>query len=444
MRSNKRTILFLIAISLCTFALYGCGGGADSPTAHSSSQPSSVSVPGEEQATMTAVRFLEDKIKGDPQDFIAHIKLANYYLQFLRESGNSAYLDLASRAGRASLEVLPAEMNPGGLSALAQVEIASHDFAAARDHALLLTQMEPRKSYPYEILADALLELGQYDEAGTALRNLERFADSPGSQMRLARFAFLRGQTDIARKHLESALALISNNGASLRETLAWCQWQLGETAFSTGEYDSAERYYLDALNAFPNYSRALASLGRVRAARGDLPGAIARYQQAMQVYPDPAFAAALGDIFKLSGNEKEAADQYALVEQVARLSAANGSLYNRQLALFYADHDLNVGQAYEIAAREYEARKDIYGADVLAWTALKAGKIAEAQAAIKEALRLGTRDARLFYHAGMIARAAGDARSARDFINRALKLNPGFDPLQASIARKVIEESND
>ena len=28
-------------------------------------------------------------------------------------------------------------------------------------------------------------------------------------------------------------------------------------------------------------------------------------------------------------------------------------------------------------------------------------GKLAEAQSAIKEALRLGTRDAKLFYHAG-------------------------------------------
>ena len=41
---------------------------------------------------------------------------------------------------------------------------------------------------------------------------------------------------------------------------------------------------------------------------------------------------------------------------------------------------------------------------DCLAWTALKAGRFTEAQVAIEEALRLGTRDAKLFYHAGQIA----------------------------------------
>jgi len=96
--------------------------------------------------------------------------------------------------------------------------------------------------------------------------------------------------------------------------------------------------------------------------------------------------------------------------------------------------------EAYAGATREYEARRDVYGADAVAWTALKAGRIPEAQAAIKEALRLGTRDAKLFYHAGMIARAAGDQTSARDYLKRALALNPQFHPLQSIIARKALE----
>jgi hypothetical protein len=50
---------------------------------------------------------------------------------------------------------------------------------------------------------------------------------------------------------------------------------------------------------------------------------------------PDPAFVAASGDLYKLAGHEREAAAQYALVEQIGHLSAASGALYNRQLALF-------------------------------------------------------------------------------------------------------------
>ena len=158
-----------------------------------------------------------------------------------------------------------------------------------------------------------------------------------------------------------------------------------------------------------------------------------------VQSLPDLSFVAALGDLYHLVGREQDAAAQYALVERIAQLETVNGSLYNRQLSLFYADHDHKPEEAYANAVKEYAVRRDIYGADAVAWTALKANKIAEAKSAIKEALRLGTQDARILYHAGMIAAAAGERVRAREYLTQALTLNPGFDPLQASIARKAL-----
>jgi len=61
----------------------------------------------------------------------------------------------------------------------------------------------------------------------------------------------------------------------------------------------------------------------------------------------------------------------------------------------------------------------------------------------MKDALRLGTQDARLFYHAGMIAQAAGDRTTAVDFLRRALKLNPRFDLWHSKVATKVLEEAS-
>jgi Flp pilus assembly protein TadD len=116
----------------------------------------------------------------------------------------------------------------------------------------------------------------------------------------------------------------------------------------------------------------------------------------------------------------------------------AGGNLYNRQLALFYADHDRELERAYALASSEYALRRDIYGADALAWSALKHGKLAEAESAIHAALHLGTQDARLLYHAGMIAQAAGDGPHARDFLDRALRLSPRFDPMQARVAQQA------
>ena len=437
---GKARLALLGGLACVTLSAGACGG--EWSTSRSTATHAAAPLEADDNASGTAIRFLEERVKRDPDDFSAHNKLAGYYQLRLRETGDLSYLDLAARAARASLASVPEARNTGGLAALTQSEFAAHDFAAARDHAVQLALLDPGKSYPYGMLGDALLELGEYEKAADAYRQMERRAGGigEGSETRQARLAQLRGDSAGAKRHFTRALVLALDLPLPPRETVAWCRWQLGETAFSTGDYETAERHYRDALTTFPDYYRALASLGRVRAARGDLAGAIEQYEQATRRLPDLEFVAALGDLYQLAGREKDAAAQYALVEQIGRLGAAGGSLYNRQLALFHADHDMQTEEAYAGATREYEARRDVYGADAVAWTALKAGRIPEAQAAIKEALRLGTRDAKLFYHAGMIARAAGDQTSARDYLKRALALNPQFHPLQSIIARKALE----
>ncbi len=137
---------------------------------------------------------------------------------------------------------------------------------------------------------------------------------------------------------------------------------------------------------------------------------------------PLPEYAAALGDIYAKLGRPAEAKQQYALVEYIARLNALNRTVYNRELVYFYADHGIKQVEALDLARREIELRKDIYGYDALAWALYSSGQAEEALAPIMEALRLGTRDARLFLHAGMIASEARQDR-AGDPMARA---NPG------------------
>ena len=115
----------------------------------------------------------------------------------------------------------------------------------------------------------------------------------------------------------------------------------------------------------------------------------------------------------------------YDTVEFIATLAAIDQQVYNRELALFYANHDLKLEYALELASAELEFRKDIYGYDALAWTLYQNGSLDEAADAMDQAMKLGTKDALLFFHSGIIKYRLGDEDKVREHLSSALRLNP-------------------
>jgi tetratricopeptide (TPR) repeat protein len=207
------------------------------------------------------------------------------------------------------------------------------------------------------------------------------------------------------------------------------------------GDLDHAAKAYADSLATFPGYHRASAGLAKVRAAQGRFDDAIELYRAAMNVIPMPAYAAALGDVYRRAGNREQAEKQYRLVEYIARLNDINRVVYNRELAMFYADHDLRLDQALELARRELQIRRDVYTWDALAFALYKNGHIDEAARADRNALRMGTRDALLFYHAGMIQARLNDRERAQHYLVLALRTNAQFHVFYADDARRMLRE---
>lgn len=112
-------------------------------------------------------------------------------------------------------------------------------------------------------------------------------------------------------------------------------------------------------------------------------------------------------------------------------------------MALFWSDHDIKLDEALAMAQRQRSARQDIYTCDALAWALYKNNRLGEAKASIEEALRLGTRDALIYYHAGMIYDGLGDKRTAAKYLNLSFAINPTFDLLQAEKAKQILEAIN-
>jgi hypothetical protein len=152
-------------------------------------------------------------------------------------------------------------------------------------------------------------------------------------------------------------------------------------------------------------------------------------------VLPIPAYVIWLGDILRASGHKAAARREYALVDAIEKLFAANGVRTELQTAVFDLDHDRNVADALARAHTAYESAPGIYAEDALGWGLYRSGRCEEAKTHSTRALRLGTRDALLVFHRAMIERCLCSP-SAPSWFRRALTINPHFSFLWAPVAR--------
>ena len=403
---------------------------------------------GQPTGTDRLIQSLQSRVAMFPADYRSSDQLGWAYIQKGRETGDASYYELAKQALNKSLEMRGNDLEAASATThMAVVCMVEHRFRDAVTWAESALALGSGDASPWAIVGDAFADMGEYDKAATAYAKLHGPADrqdeSPSlfyqRDSRMSYLSFISGDSQGAIQVMQSAV------GAAMalhmpEENIAWSLFQLGDYFLQSGNLAGAENAYKNALAQYPGYYRALAGLARLRVAQGRYQEAIQLYQEALAGVPFPEYAAELGDVYTKVSRPEEAKKQYELVEFIGYLSAINKVLYNRELALFYADHDLKLKEALELARKELEVRQDIYTWDVLAWTLYKNGEFKEAAEAMSKALRMGTQSAMLFFHAGMIYEGLGQREKAREYLRRALATNPHFHIFYADVALKMVD----
>lgn len=434
---NKRKAILLLFFIFAILAYSRSNGSAVDaaglPDAEEINGDDLVSIP----PVNDAIKSFQDRIRRNPKDAVSYTILGDLYIRQARETGDVSGYQRAETALQRALELLPGYTPAGAL--LASTYYARHDFNQALDLAEHVYESNPKITSAQVIIADAYLSLGNYQRAETIYQELEQTDASPPVLARLANLQELKGNPNEALHLIRLAAGDALRSGGT-RESVAWYLLRVGDIYFNMGEIKESGAYYEASLRVFENYHLALAGLGKVRAAQGRYDEAIDYYQRAINIVPQPDFLAALGDIYMLRDQPDEAQLQYKTVEYIGKLAELNKQIYNRQLANFYSSHDVHVKEALRLALAELESRKDIYGYDAAAWAYYRNGKSEEAQSLMDQAMALGTRDAQLYYHAGMIALQLGDKAQARDYLEQALSINSHFSVLYANEARTTLE----
>lgn len=430
-------LVTLVALGVLVVAgvLTAGWGGGPTVVAAAATTPDAPSAVDETYALEADIALFERRVREDPASAADRARLAAFYLRRSRATGSVHDIDRAVQQAERSLALREGH-NAATWGTLASARLAQHDFVGALAAAQALVRDDPDSPDALALEGEVLLELGRYDEAARRFAIVERASTSLTLAPRLSRWYEVSGHIDRALLVSRYALRLATSSDGVSREQVAWFATRVGDLAAKRGERVAADSMYRTALAAHPDDHRVLASQARLAANHGDWRTAVAAGESAIALHLDPATLGVLRDAWLALGDTAQATS-YAAAMTASALTQP-GAIH-RAWGMHLVEHGERLGQVLRRVRREAQERRDVYGADLEAWTLHAMGRDAEASRAMQRALRVGTEDALLWYHAGVIAAAEGDSAGAREYLARALAFNPSFGVRHVVAARELL-----
>jgi tetratricopeptide (TPR) repeat protein len=375
---------------------------------------------------------LRGVVSADPGNADAQRDLGFALAQRVRETADPSLYAPAMDAFQAALHLHPDDAQ--ALVGVAGIQLGKHEFGDGLATARKALSLSPSLVPAHAAEVDALVELGRYDEADKAAAIMFGLSSDLTTLARVSYLAELRGRLPAALAAMRAA----ARAPGLAPENTAYVNALLGNLLVASGDPDGAAAAYRTALALVPDHAPSLAGEGRLAVAAGKLDEAIQRFAEAAAIVPLPEYVIALGDAQSAAGDTAAAAKSYDLARAEIQLYQAAGVVVDVDLALLEADHgDPTAALSHATAA--HAATPTVRAADAVAWALHRLGRDRDALKDTTEALRLGSIDPILRYHAGAIEAALGKDADARRDLDLALKTDSGFSATGAAEARRLL-----
>lgn len=429
--STARASISLGAVLLAGTLIIGpqLAGGPSTPESVASSASAAAVDP-----LSASIADLQEQLEEQPADAEGWASLGGAYVEQARVTADPSYYPKAEGALEKSLE-LEEENNVAALSGYGALSNARHDFDAAADYARQAQDVNPQNPTSWGVLADALIQLGDYDGATAAAQQMLDLRPGLASYSRASYDLELHGEKDRAVETMELAL-----QGAYAPADVAFCTYYLGQLAYNDGDLEEATKQFERGLAAVPDDPTLLAGRARVYAAQGEEELATKTFDRVVAARPLPDYLVEYGFYLDSLGRTSEADEQFATVEAVQTLFAANGVQDDLTSAHVAADRG-DPQEAVKHAEAEWDLRQNIDAADAMAWALHRADRDDEALEYAVKATALGGDNALFTYHRGIIEQSLGQDDEARTSLEAALQINPYFSPIHAPLARQALLE---
>jgi len=385
--------------------------------------------------TKHAFEYYRDEIRKEPKVVKNYVQLAQLFVQEARITGrHHEYIPKA----QALLEEARARDTKDFEAIVTQASLLMtlHQFEEAKQLAEQAVATAPHNAISHGLLADALLELGDYE---SAVRMCDKMLSLRPDLRSYSRAAYLRElHGDLAGA--QHVMRMACDAGMTGHENRAWTLYQLGKLYFNAGKLDTAAFIYNGILSERPGYAYALFGLAQINLAQKKYAEAIASLKQIYGDTPDHAFLEQLVEAYHLAGQTAEAERMTKLALEAYAQHEQDGWEVDLEYARFCASYEINMQEALQRAQREYERRpNNIDALEAYAIALYKNGQAEKAEPLIKQALRLQTQRPSFYFHAGMIAHQLGKQAEAQAHLQQALSLGPSLSLRETQLARAAL-----
>ena len=380
-----------------------------------------------------AIARAQQEARGSTKTKEALERLGYLYVARARvnnDAGDYTLADMAATCLSASY--------PGDSAALLLKGHVLHQLHRFHDAEQLARELVAKRTVvlDYGLLGDALMEQGRLSEAAEWYQKMLDLKPFYQSYTRAAHLRWLKGDLDGATEAMRLAISSASPRDP---ESSAWAWTRLSVYELQAGRLRDAAAAAENALRYESGYAAALLAQGRILMATRRPSDAVPVLRRAASLNPLPEYQWTLADALRVQGLDTEAD---AIEQELQRRGSVTDP---RTYALYLATRRIEPAKAITLTEEELRARADVFTLDAHAWALAATGRLDEAREVMGRALAEGTRDARLFLHAGAIDAAAGRHHEARRWLKQAEQLRATLLPSEAAeLTRHLTERTKE
>ncbi len=294
----------------------------------------------------------------DKNDPMAHYNLAALFVSEARITGEHGHyypaaLEIIEKL--LSDKELDEDLKFSALTLKAGVLLSLHQFDKALEISKEAIEMNDYNAQAHGVLADAYLEMGDYENAVKATDRMMDIRPDLRSYSRASYLRELHGDTQGAIEIMQYAVQA----GYPGSEETAWAQLTLGDLYRMYGNTENARATYEDILAHRENYPFATAALAQLKSDEGKLDEATHLLEQAIAVIPEIGFYIQLAEIYKSKNQTEKFAEIMADIDEMFeddRKSGHNMDLDYANTLLSLTDRD---DEAKKYLDNEYNMRPE-------------------------------------------------------------------------------------